>query len=142
MEVGEGVSVVKGPIRGICATILKLVTLRIRRDISCAHCLGEKTFIVAQTLIINTGGWKYLVILLHLQKFEKRYLCTCDLFDTFIVFVIIINFEKVCQVLAVVCHHLAREVGVDNQGERIVVDQGVRVVANCRCREDSNGGDY
>jgi len=43
MEVGEGVSVFRGPIRGICTAILNLVRLGICRDISYAHCLGGKT---------------------------------------------------------------------------------------------------
>jgi len=78
MEVGEGVSVVKGPIRGMCVFILKLVMLRIRRDVSYL-IIWVENFIMAQTLIINTGGWKYLVILLHLLKFKKSDLCACKI---------------------------------------------------------------
>jgi len=37
MEVGGGVSTVRSPIRGICISILRPVTLRIRRDVSLAH---------------------------------------------------------------------------------------------------------
>jgi len=43
MEVGEVLSVVKIPTRGLCATIFKLVMLRIHRDVSCAYCLGGQT---------------------------------------------------------------------------------------------------
>ena len=68
--------------------------------------------------------------MLHLQKFEKSDLCALDLSDMFIVSVVILNFEKVCQVLAVACQHLVRVVGVDIQGKRVVVGQGVRLVAS------------
>jgi len=42
MEVGEVATVVRGTIRGICAATFRRVTLRIRRDVWCAHYLGGK----------------------------------------------------------------------------------------------------
>jgi len=42
-NVGGGVSAVRSLSRGICATVLSPVTLRIRRDVSPDHCLGGKT---------------------------------------------------------------------------------------------------
>jgi len=41
-KVGGGVSIVRSPIRGICAVILSPMTLRIRCDVSSDHCFGRE----------------------------------------------------------------------------------------------------